>query len=184
MHQITTERLRLRPLVEDDLDAHYSTIASDPQVTWDHIVHSREQARAALRKRIRHWAEHGFGMYAVIEKATQQLIGHGGLQHFEQAPEVEVGYYLGQPAWGRGFATELGRAVLRYGFEQLHLPQIVAVVRPENQASQRVLSKLGLQHVGSGHHYGFDVQYWRILSIHFRPQNDDYHIHPAAPFST
>jgi ribosomal-protein-alanine N-acetyltransferase len=98
-------------------------------------------------------------MYAVIEKATQQLIGHGGLQHFEQAPEVEVGYYLGQLAWGRGFATELGRAVLRYGFQQLHLPQIVVVVRPENQASQRVLSKLGLQHVGNGHHYGFDVQY-------------------------
>jgi RimJ/RimL family protein N-acetyltransferase len=49
--------------------------------------------------------------------------------------------------------------VLRYGFQQLHLPQIVVVVRPENQASQRVLSKLGLQHVGNGHHYGFDVQY-------------------------
>jgi RimJ/RimL family protein N-acetyltransferase len=97
MHEITTERLRLRPLVEDDLNAHYATIASDPQVTWDHIVHSREQARATLRKRIRHWAEHGFGMYAVIDKATQQLIGHGGLQHFEQALRSRWDIIWGSP---------------------------------------------------------------------------------------
>lgn len=180
MHEITTARLRLRPLVKDDLEDDYAMVGSDPQVTWNHKAQSRDQAQIALEKRLRHWVDHGFGMHAVIEKATQQLVGHGGLQRLEETSDVELGYYLGRSAWGRGFATELSRAVLRYGFEQLHLRQIVAVVRPENEASQRVLSKVGLQHVWDAHYYGFDVEYWRILSVDFQPQNDDYHVHRNA----
>jgi RimJ/RimL family protein N-acetyltransferase len=160
MDEITTARLHLRRFTVDDLDAHYVMVGSDPQVTWTSQVQSRQQAQAALEGRIRHWEEHGFGMWAIIERATQQLIGHGGLQMLEQSSEVELGYYLGRVAWGRGLATELGRAVVQYGFTQLHLPKIVAVVRPENHSSQRVLSKLGFEYLRNAHYYGFDVQYW------------------------
>jgi ribosomal-protein-alanine N-acetyltransferase len=161
MEDITTTRLHLRRPTLDDLDAHYAMVGSDPQVTWNHQVQSREQAQAALEGRIRHWSEHGFGMWSVIERATQQLIGHGGLQLLEDGTEVELGYYLGRTAWGRGLATELGMAVLRYSFSHLHLPQIVAVVRPENHPSQCVLEKLGFEFLRDAHYYGFDVQFWR-----------------------
>jgi ribosomal protein S18 acetylase RimI-like enzyme len=76
-----------------------------------------------------------------------------------------AGYYpdrRGISACGRGLATELGTAVVRYGFTSLHLLQIVAVVRPENRSSQHVLEKLGFEYLRDAHYYGFDVQYWRL----------------------
>jgi ribosomal-protein-alanine N-acetyltransferase len=162
MEEITTTRLHLRRPSLDDLDAHYAMVGSDPQVAWNHQIQSREQAQAALERRIQHWQDHGFGMWMVIERATQQLIGHGGLQLLEDGTDVELGYYLGRAAWGRGLATELGMAVLRYGFTHLHLPKIVAVVRPENHSSQRVLAKLGFEFLRNAHYYDFDVQFWRV----------------------
>lgn len=113
-------------------------------------------------------------MWAVIERTTQQLLGHGGLQHFKQPGAVELGYYLGEPAWGRGVATELGRAALDFGFARLHLPEIVAVVRPENRASQRVLTKLGFAYGHTAHYYGFDVQCFRLNAI------DQMHLRDAS----
>jgi RimJ/RimL family protein N-acetyltransferase len=184
MHEITTARLYLRPMAKDDFEADYAMVSSDPRVTWNHKAQSRDQAQITLKKRLRHWTDHGFGMYAVIERVTQQLIGHGGLQRLEETSDVELGYYLGWPAWGRGFATELSRAVLRYGFEQLLVRHIVAVVRPENEASQRVLCKVGMKYVRDAHYYGFCVQYWRILSDDFQPQNGDYKVRPALTSTT
>lgn len=171
MDNIMTARLTLRPLAPDDFEAHYAMVGSDARVTWQREVHSREQALAALQSRIRDWEEHGFGMWAVIERATGHLIGHGGLQHLEQTGAVELGYYLGRPAWGKGYATELGRAALEYGFSRLRLPEIVAVVRHENHASQRVLTKLGFRYSHDARHYGFDVQYWRLPAADHRPQH-------------
>jgi ribosomal-protein-alanine N-acetyltransferase len=162
MQEITTTRLHLQRPMPDDLDAHYAMVGSDPQVTWSHQLQSRQQAQAALEGRIRHWEEHGFGMWTVIERATQQLIGHGGLQFLDESSDVELGYYLGRAAWGRGLATELGTAIVQYGFTYLRLPQIVAVVRPENHSSQHVLEKLGFEYLRDAHYCGFDVQYWRL----------------------
>jgi ribosomal-protein-alanine N-acetyltransferase len=103
MHEITTARLYLRPMAKDDFETDYAMVSSDPRVTWNHKAQSRDQAQITLDKRLRHWTDHGFGMYAVIERVTQQLIGHGGLQRLEETSDVELGYYLGWPAWGRGF---------------------------------------------------------------------------------
>ncbi len=75
---------------------------------------------------------------------------------------MELGYYLGRPAWGRGLATELARALVADALDALGLKRIVAVVRPENAASRRVLAKAGLHPVGTGHHYGADVEVWAI----------------------
>jgi RimJ/RimL family protein N-acetyltransferase len=72
-NEIRTARLLLRPLRLDDFEAHYAMVDSDPQVTWRREVLSREQAQAALQSRIRDWEAYGFGMWAVIEQATQQM---------------------------------------------------------------------------------------------------------------
>ncbi len=176
MHELETARLHLRPLTLDDLMAHHHLVGSDPKVTWHGKALTLEESQADLEHRIHHWDEHGFGMWAVVEKETGNLIGHAGLQMLEHTGEVEVGYYLGRPAWGKGIATEAGAACIRYGFETLRLRQIVAVVRPKNSASQKVLSKLGFQYVQNPHHYGFDVQYWRIEHVHFQATDAFYHV--------
>jgi ribosomal-protein-alanine N-acetyltransferase len=168
MSSVETARLLLRPLGPGDLDRHHAVVGSDPQVTWDGSVRTLAESRTYLEEHGRHWDEHGFGMWAAIERSSGDFLGHAGLQCLEDTGHVQVGYYLGRAAWGRGFATEAARAALRYGFEVVGLPHIVAVVRPENGASQRVLAKLGMREAGIERHYGFDVQVWRIDAVEYR----------------
>lgn len=163
-----TERLQLRPLRLDDLSWHHALVHSDPEVTWDGTSDPIAQTLKSLEWRLKHWREHGFGMWAIVEKESGEPLGFAGLVYLEDTSEVQVGYFLGRPAWGQGYATEAGKAAVRYGFEVLGLPRIVAVARPENEASQRVLAKLGLRHLRNEEHYGFMVQLWAIQADDFR----------------
>jgi [ribosomal protein S5]-alanine N-acetyltransferase len=157
---IETPRLRLRPLAESDAADLYRAVDSDPEVTWLREAKSEEQSRAGMKHRLDHWREHGFGQLAVIERGTGVFLGRCGLEHLEDGPDVELGYYLGRAAWRKGYATEAAVAVLAWGFDDLDLDRIVAVVRPFNAASKRVLGKLGFRYVGAGHHYEVDTELW------------------------
>ena len=101
----------------------------------------RERRRGSARRRPRlHWSAHGFGLLAVVDRATGRLIGEAGLQELEAGPDVEVGYTLGSGAWGRGYATEAATAVLRWGFAGLRLPRIDRGDRP---CQQRLAARAG-----------------------------------------
>jgi ribosomal-protein-alanine N-acetyltransferase len=158
--ELTTERLRLRPLTPDDLSELHDRVFSDPDVTWDGTIGTLEDTRESLEAKIRHVREHGFGMMAVTDRDTGELYGFAGLQHMEGGPDIEIGYYLARRAWGRGLATELGRALMDRAFGELKLTRVLAVVRPENTSSQNVLAKIGFQRVGVEHHYGAEVELW------------------------
>jgi ribosomal-protein-alanine N-acetyltransferase len=80
---------------------------------------------------------------AVVSKQDDKLIGLAGLRFFEG--DAELFYLLDEPYWGQGLATEIGRAVLEYGFETHNFPRIIAVSRPANEKTFRVLDKLGLK---------------------------------------
>lgn len=158
--ELTTERLRLRPLTPEDLPDLYRRVYTDPEVTWDGTVSTLEETRTSLEAKIRHVQQHGFGMMAVTDRGTGELYGFAGLQHLEGGPDVEIGYYLARHAWGRGLATELGHALVDQAFGTLGLDRVVAVVRPDNTASQNVLAKLGFRRVALERHYGADVELW------------------------
>lgn len=162
MTEILTERVRLRPLTPDDLDALHATVFGDPEVSWTRTARSREDGRRSLDAKIAAYREHGYGMLAVEDRETGEVLGYAGLQHLEDGPDVEVGYYLGRKAWGRGLGTEIAQRVVQHGLADLGLRRIVAVVRPDNAASQRVLSKAGLRRVGTGRHYDADVELWAL----------------------
>jgi RimJ/RimL family protein N-acetyltransferase len=108
-----------------------------------------------------HWRTYGFGLWAAIEKATDRMIGFAGVCHPLWFPEwagtVEVGWRFHPDAWGRGLATEAGRAALRAGFEERGLESIVAFVHPDNTRSLAVVERLGmrwdqeLDHPEAGH---------------------------------
>jgi RimJ/RimL family protein N-acetyltransferase len=90
------------------------------------------------------YAKHGFGLYAVVLKATAQPIGMCGLIKRDTWDEVDIGYALLARYAGQGYATEAARATLSYGLGTLGLKRVVAVISPNNQASAHVLEKIGM----------------------------------------
>lgn len=182
MHIVDTERLILRPFTPGDLDA-LAAINSDPHVMryiGDGKPAPREHTAERLTFILEHGRRHGFSVWAVCSKQTPSLIGFCGLHHLDGTIEVEVGYRLAREHWGKGFATEAARASLRYGFEDLELDRIVAVVQGENIASQRVLEKLGLKYEKDARYYNTDVKYYGIAREAYEPDGSFYSCKPQA----
>lgn len=143
---IRTRRLLLRRWREDDL-APFAGINADPEVA--RYVSGRpmsaSETHAALTRIERHWAEWGFGLWAVEHVGDRRMIGFVGLSHHAWYPEdVEVGWRLERAYWGRGLATEGAAAVLAEAFGGLGLERVISIVHRDNLASRRVMEKNGL----------------------------------------
>ena len=122
----------------------------------------REIAEARLHRHIECWAERQLGMFGVRERGKETAVGWAGLQPMDGTDEIEVGYAFSMDAWGRGYATEVSRALVRWGFESLGLQRIVAVAYAENTASRRVMDKLGMRFEGVRYIYGTDSVYYSL----------------------
>ena len=149
---VETERLRL---VRWDRREHASGLASvnaDAEVMrfiGDAVPLTRVESRIMSDRIAEHWRTYGFGLWATIEKATGRMIGFAGVAHPLWLPRgeqvIEVGWRLHTDAWGHGYATEAGRAALRYGFERLDVAEIIALIHPDNHRSVAVARRLGLE---------------------------------------
>ncbi|WP_141631384.1 GNAT family N-acetyltransferase [Mobilicoccus pelagius] len=149
--RIETMRLTLRRWREDDV-APMSEIDADPEVMrWigDGSVRDLAQTREDVARWERGWDEHGFGLFAVEERASGDLLGFTGLSvpRFlpEILPAVEIGWRLARRSWGQGLATEAARAVLSFAFEDRGLDRVVSVAHVENEASLRVMRRIGMR---------------------------------------
>lgn len=164
MPEIETSRLRLRMFTSADLD-ELALITGDPDV-MKYLGMSgprtKEKTKNTIDAILRHWEQHGFGIWAVEHKADDKLIGWCGLQMLEKTPEVEVAYLLAKAYWNQGLATEAARAAIEYGFNRLKLERIVAIARPANVGSYRVMEKLGMKYEKDAHFYNVDVVYYAI----------------------
>jgi RimJ/RimL family protein N-acetyltransferase len=145
--ELDTARLRLRLWRDDDL-VRLAELNADPRVTrWLTPTGgpiSRDETTAQLARFRRHWDEHGFGIWAVEERASGELLGRIGLQyHRLWSHDPELGWKLDPAVWGRGYATEGGLASLRHAFEMLGLARVVSIIHPENAPSIRVAERLG-----------------------------------------
>ena len=164
---LETERLRLRPFREDDRD----TVArwnADPVLTR-HLagVQTRAQSDEAFDRWQRHWADHNFGLLAVEWSKTGELIGRSGPQYHRAWPtDPEVGWALDPRWWGRGIATEAGRASIDWVFGELGFARAVSITTEENTASRRVMAKLGF-----GLHARVDSE-WGELLVHALDRSD------------
>jgi len=151
MVTLTTSRLLLRRWREDDLPA-MAAINADPEVMrWigDGTPVDDEATAAATARSEQHWETHGFGLFAVEIRASGELAGFTGLNtpYFlpEVLPAVEIGWRLGRQYWGQGIATEAAQAALDFGFTDRGLDRIVSIHQLGNDASGRVMQKLGMQ---------------------------------------
>jgi [ribosomal protein S5]-alanine N-acetyltransferase len=133
---IETERLVIRPLAVAEREQMVN-LWLDPKNERLHETDTEEQ--------VRRWVE---GVWGVWERETGELVGDSTLFFAEEHTEWELAYGIRRDRWGRGYATEAAHACVCHGFERLGLDRIVADVDPENQASIRVLEKVGFVRVG------------------------------------
>ena len=157
---ISTERLLLRALRPTDLDDLYA-YASDPEIDrftpWEHYQ-SRDEARANLDDFLLEYEKYGLGAWGIEHRADQRLIGITNISPpHPHHRRVELGYTIARADWGQGYTTEVVKAVIRFGFEQMGLAWMEAVVLPDNTASRRVLEKARMRHEGLLRRY----QVWR-----------------------
>jgi RimJ/RimL family protein N-acetyltransferase len=156
---LETERLKLRQFVETDLDA-YARICADPEsmrYIGPGTALSRAEAWRSMAQLLGHWQLRGYGLWAVEEKQTGAFVGRIGLIYPEGWPALEVGWLIDRDRWGKGFATEGGRAAMQFAFDRLDLKRISSVIRPQNAASIRVAEKLGMQQERTMQLNGLDV---------------------------
>ena len=150
MTVLRTQSLILRPFEATDVAA-YATIRADPAVVrWlpggeAAAARASEIACGAVAYFIAQWSTIGYGPFAVVERASDRLVGHAGLRYLpEMNGETEILYMLERGVWGRGYATEAAIASRDYAFDVLALPRVMGMALLDNIASIRVLEKAGL----------------------------------------
>jgi RimJ/RimL family protein N-acetyltransferase len=146
--EIRTSRLLLRRWLPADREP-FATMNADSRVReFFPSTMTREESDASVARIEAHFAEHGFGMWALEVPGTSAFAGMVGLAvpNFEAdfTPCVEIGWRLAMPFWGQGYATEAARASLAFGFDDLRLNEVVAMTAVANVRSRRVMERIGM----------------------------------------
>lgn len=153
--ELETARLRLRPWRSEDR-APLFAINCEPAVLRFLPAVTRDESDAMLGRVDAHFAEHGWGIWAIEERLSGALIGMCGLAHVRwQAfftPAVEIGWRLSTAWQGKGLAREAALRALRYGFEERGLSRIVSFTAPANTPSWGLMVRLGMRKVGEFDH--------------------------------
>jgi RimJ/RimL family protein N-acetyltransferase len=155
--KLETERLLLRIPEERDIDG-YLEIFRDPEVVrflspW---MGSRDDAVAAIERMQRHWERHGVGLFSVVRKEDERLLGRVGFllwdpvrwvnalrEELDGALELEVGWTLGSEHWNHGYATEAALACRDWAFGELGHTRLISLIARDNPGSIRVAEKIG-----------------------------------------
>ena len=147
MQILETFRLTLREFTPDDADA-LALVLSDPEtMRFYPAAFDRTGVEQWIARNMRRYAEHGYGLWAMVLKANGEVIGDCGLtvQNVEGSNEIEIGYHVRRDRWGHGLASEAARGCRDYGFEKLPVERLVSLIRPENIPSRRVAEKNGMK---------------------------------------
>ena len=166
---LETTRLFLRPMNEGDINPIFA-LRSDAEIMQ--FIRQPQTSRADVAGWVRLvsslWATEKIGLCAVSDKSSNQVIGWCGLWRLQETGETEVGYAIAKNFQSKGLASEAAERCLVYGFEELHFNRIVAVARPENVASCRVMEKIGMTFDGIGRFYDRDLAHYSIRRENFK----------------
>lgn len=147
---VETERLVLRHFHAFDGEAMDRVFGDAEVMRFGPGVQTQQWVRDWVRGCLAaYYQELGFGLWAVVEKDRGAVMGYCGLYYFPSVagrPEIEIGYRLARPFWGRGYATEAASATRDYGFGVLCLPRLISLIDPQNAASIRVAEKVGMRY--------------------------------------
>jgi len=173
---LETERLRLRWFRESDFE-QFCKMSRDAEVMrflgdgkpMDLLNTWRQMATF-----MGHWYFRGYGIWAVEEKSTGNLVGRIGFMNPAGWPGFELGWTLARDSWGKGYATEGARRALEYAFTEMDRDHLISLIAPANINSIRVAERLGEKVEGQTHVMGHDVLIYGISREDWkRNQNQD-----------
>ncbi|MFC1581777.1 GNAT family N-acetyltransferase [Candidatus Neomarinimicrobiota bacterium] len=162
--KVKTNRLILRALTLDDIKPLHGILGDGDILQYfpNPDAPSPEKVKTFIKNQLSHWSKYGYGWWAVEPINWHEIIGWCGLRYLEDTDETEVAYLLGRSYWRQGLATEAARASLKFGFSKSKLDQIIALVHPENVASQKVLTKLGMHFIERCQYFDMNCLKYRI----------------------
>ena len=144
---LETERCLIRETTPEDVDDFFH-IYSDPAITkyMDGLYPEPEQEKQYIREYIEKvYTFYEFGVWTVVERKSGAVIGRAGFAYREGYNDPELGFIIGVPWQRKGYAEEVCRAVLEYGWSTLGFERVQALVEPENEVSLRLCEKLGFR---------------------------------------
>jgi RimJ/RimL family protein N-acetyltransferase len=168
---LNTERLVGRPIATTDF-ARLRSIHQDPKaaatLSIDRQPFSKAHTRRSVQNWVKHWEQHGFGVW-MFHQSDGEFVGYAGtmVAAVEDNSEIELLYAIRSEFWGRAYATEMSKAVLRFTFEHAAAKSIVAFTLPTNLASRRVMEKCGFRYERDITHSGLPHVLYRLRSEDF-----------------
>lgn len=158
---LATERLILREMNCDDIDALRQILGDkETMYAYEHAFDEKEITEW-LNNQLRRYREDGFGLWAVVLRTENKMIGQCGLT-FQEIPDgrvLEVGYLFNKNYWHKGYASEAAAACRDYAFNTLKAEKVYSIIRDNNFASQKVARRTGMRAVGTTvkNYYGMNM---------------------------
>lgn len=164
---LETERLYLRELEQSDFSA-LCRILQDEQTMYAYEgAFTDAEVQDWLDRQLARYKKYGFGLWAVILKETEELIGQCGLtmQPWKDGEVLEIGYLFRRDCWHKGYATEAAGGCKEYAFETLHAGEVCSIIRDTNTASQNVALRNGMEKRDNWtkHYRGVDMPHFRYV---------------------
>lgn len=165
---LETERLYLRRLRQEDFPALCRILQDEEAMYAYEGAFTDEEVQEWLDRQIQRYQKWDFGLWAVILKETEELIGQCGLtmQQWKEQEVLEIGYLFQRAYWHRGYAIEAASACKRYAFETLKADEVCSIIRDTNIPSQKVALRNGMvkKDTWTKHYKGVDMPHYRFVA--------------------
>jgi [ribosomal protein S5]-alanine N-acetyltransferase len=160
---LETERLRLRPYRDHDLDDLHAMFSDPEHMRWYPSTFDLEETRAWLGRRFEQYRERGFSLWIVEDRGTGEFLGTAGPTPMlvEDVEHVEIGWHTKPGRKGEGIAPEAATAARDWVFANLEVDHLISLVRPENAGSNRVAQKIGM-------HVDHETDYKGLIHLIYR----------------
>jgi len=166
---ITTERLFLRPFTTSDVPTvaqicnNYNLVKSTLLLPYPYTKADAMSWISTHYEGVKNYVNVSL---AIVKKETNTLIGSISLSIKQQHNHAEMGYWIAEEEWGKGYGTEAAKALLNYAFNELHLHRVHAKFFTTNPASGKIMQKCGMQHEGTlaSHLKRFDE--WKDVALY------------------
>ncbi|WP_232086814.1 glutamine-hydrolyzing GMP synthase [Helicobacter winghamensis] len=177
---LETPRTYLRPYHLDDLEALQKILDEKTMYAWGHAF-SKQECKDWIEKQLKAYEKYGFGLWAVVDKASGEIIGNAGLNYENitlvsdetkvnevdssvesQCEILELGYIINHRFWGQGLGLEVASVCAKYAFNKLGVKELYCLVKEDNKPSLKLAKKLGMRIVGKNlkHYKGQELAHF------------------------